>query len=57
MPPELIPARVADVGVCAIAVLATKAAAIAPITKNLVFIVLLQDMPDHESEEACKRKE
>jgi hypothetical protein len=49
---ELISARVAAVGVCAIAVPATKAAAIAPTTKNLVFIVLLQDMPDHESEDS-----
>jgi hypothetical protein len=53
----LISARVAAVGVCAIAVPATKAAAIAPTTKNLVFIVLLQDMPNHESEEPCKRRE
>jgi hypothetical protein len=39
---ELISARVAVVGVCSIAVLATKAAAIATTTMNLFFIVLLQ---------------
>jgi len=48
--------RLFTVGVCAIAVPATKAPAIAPTTKNLVFIVLLQDMHGHESEEPCKRR-